>query len=143
MHKYRCASCGCIYGNSYGNWQENISQEAAFEDLPDNWVCPICSAGKDSFVKMQVVEITNYENIGTDIVDNEQPDNIQQKKNILKEIENTNQQIIDSKHNVYKKTKYWNQQNSADNLQTEALVRQIIEHLIKIEAKLDSIENKL
>lgn len=143
MHKYRCASCGYIYGNSHGNSQENILQEAAFEDLSDNWVCPICSAGKDNFVKMQVIEITSYENIGTDIADNEQPDNIQQRKNILEEIKNTNQQINNSKHNVYKKTKYWNQQDSADNLQTEALVRQIIEHLIKIEAKLDSIENKL
>lgn len=44
-NKYRCIVCGHIYDES----KENIK----FEDLPQDWVCPICKVGKDKFVKIE------------------------------------------------------------------------------------------
>lgn len=45
MMKYICDICGFVYDDE----QEAVK----FEDLPDNWVCPICGAGKDSFSKSE------------------------------------------------------------------------------------------
>jgi len=45
MVKYKCTVCGYIYDPAENN---NI----AFEDLPDDWVCPICGVGKDKFEKI-------------------------------------------------------------------------------------------
>ena len=42
--KYRCRFCGYIY--------DNDSEEVAFEDLPENLVCPLCGASKSDFVKI-------------------------------------------------------------------------------------------
>ena len=43
--KYRCTVCGYIYDPA-----ENSN--VAFEDLPDDWVCPVCGVGKDKFDKI-------------------------------------------------------------------------------------------
>ncbi len=42
MKKYLCVVCGYIYDP-----KEN--DNVAFEDLADDWVCPLCHAGKDDF----------------------------------------------------------------------------------------------
>ncbi len=42
--KYLCEICGYIYDEE----KEGIK----FEDLPEDWVCPICNASKDDFSKM-------------------------------------------------------------------------------------------
>ena len=42
MDKYRCIVCGYIYDPVENG---NI----AFEDLPEDWVCPECGVGKDQF----------------------------------------------------------------------------------------------
>jgi|GEM_PF-4922755 len=63
---------------------------------------------------------------------------------LTKQIENTNQQMMASKNDVYKKTKYWNQQ--ASNIKDsyiEELIKQLIIQLTRIEAKLNNIENIL
>ncbi len=44
MDKYICLVCGYVYDPKENN---NI----AFEDLPDDWRCPVCSVGKDQFTK--------------------------------------------------------------------------------------------
>ena len=41
MAKYKCLLCGYIY--------DNAVESVKFEDLPDDWTCPLCGAGKDSF----------------------------------------------------------------------------------------------
>lgn len=41
---YRCTICGHIY--------DNAKEEIKFEDLPDDWVCPMCGVGKDMFEKI-------------------------------------------------------------------------------------------
>ena len=45
MEEYRCTACDWIY-----NPEENGN--VSFEDLPDDYVCPICGVGKDMFEKV-------------------------------------------------------------------------------------------
>jgi rubredoxin len=45
MKKYVCDACGYVYDPAENN-------NVAFEDLPDDWVCPECGVGKDEFSEM-------------------------------------------------------------------------------------------
>jgi rubredoxin len=49
MKKYVCDVCGYIYDPAEGDADGKISAGTSFENLPDDWVCPMCGAGKDSF----------------------------------------------------------------------------------------------
>jgi rubredoxin len=49
MKKYTCTICGYIYDPAAGDPDSGIAPETAFEDLPEDWVCPVCGVGKDSF----------------------------------------------------------------------------------------------
>ena len=49
MKKYVCEVCGYEYDPAIGDIENGVAAGTAFEDLPDDWTCPICSAGKDSF----------------------------------------------------------------------------------------------
>jgi rubredoxin len=49
MEKYVCDVCGYIYDPSVGDPDGNIKPGTAFAALPEDWVCPMCGAGKDSF----------------------------------------------------------------------------------------------
>ena len=49
MAKYRCVLCGYIYDEDEGDPESNIPPGTRFEDLPEDWVCPICGASKDEF----------------------------------------------------------------------------------------------
>ena len=49
MKKYVCKVCGYVYDPAQGDPENNIPAGTAFEDLPDNWVCPDCGADKSSF----------------------------------------------------------------------------------------------
>lgn len=49
MEKYVCKVCGYVYDPEEGDPDSNIESGTAFEDLPDDWVCPICGAGKEEF----------------------------------------------------------------------------------------------
>ncbi|MCK4665275.1 rubredoxin, partial [Candidatus Dependentiae bacterium] len=49
MKKYRCLVCGWDYDPAIGDASSGIEPGTAFDDLPDNWVCPVCGAGKDQF----------------------------------------------------------------------------------------------
>jgi rubredoxin len=49
MDKYVCAVCGYIYDPALGDPENGIAAGTTFEDLPDEWVCPVCGAGKDQF----------------------------------------------------------------------------------------------
>jgi len=53
MEKYLCTVCGYIYDPAKGDPDNNIEPGTSFENLPDNWTCPECGVGKDSF---EVVE---------------------------------------------------------------------------------------
>jgi len=49
MKKYKCLMCGYIYDPAVGDPENGITAGTAFEDLPDDWVCPECGVGKDEF----------------------------------------------------------------------------------------------
>ena len=49
MSKYKCSVCGYVYNPAKGDAKGDIPPGTAFEDLPDNWVCPVCGASKDKF----------------------------------------------------------------------------------------------
>ena len=49
MQKYKCTLCNYIYDPEVGDSDSGIIPGTAFEDLPDNWVCPECGAGKEDF----------------------------------------------------------------------------------------------
>lgn len=49
MKKYICNVCGWIYDPAVGDPEGNIAPGVAFADLPEDWVCPVCSVGKDEF----------------------------------------------------------------------------------------------
>jgi rubredoxin len=49
MEKYICNVCGYIYDPATGDPNANIDQGISFENLPENWVCPICGVGKEDF----------------------------------------------------------------------------------------------
>ena len=43
-NRYQCSICGYIYDDS--------KEEVKFEDLPEDWTCPLCGVGKDKFIKL-------------------------------------------------------------------------------------------
>lgn len=49
MKKYVCDVCGYVYDPKAGDPDNNIAAGTAFEDLPDDWTCPICGAPKSEF----------------------------------------------------------------------------------------------
>ena len=49
LKKYQCSVCGFIYNPNYGDPTKGIKPGTAFEDLPDDWVCPVCGSSKDKF----------------------------------------------------------------------------------------------
>lgn len=49
MKKYVCTVCGYVYDPAEGDPANGIEPGTAFEDLPDDWCCPECGVGKDSF----------------------------------------------------------------------------------------------
>lgn len=51
MDKYVCTVCGYVYDPAKGDPETGIAPGTAFDALPDDWVCPICGAGKEAFEK--------------------------------------------------------------------------------------------
>ncbi len=47
--RYICANCGYIYDPAAGDPMNNIPSGTPFEDLPEEWVCPMCYASQDQF----------------------------------------------------------------------------------------------
>ena len=49
MQKYICDVCGYIYDPILGDPDSGIEPNTPFEDIPDDWVCPVCGAAKSQF----------------------------------------------------------------------------------------------
>lgn len=47
MKKYVCDTCGWIYDPAVGDPENGIAPGTAFEDLPDDFTCPLCGVGKE------------------------------------------------------------------------------------------------
>lgn len=53
MDKYVCDICGWEYDPAVGDPDNGIAPGTPFEDLPDDFVCPLCAVGKDQFSKVE------------------------------------------------------------------------------------------
>ena len=51
MEKWRCKVCDWIYYPATGDPENWVAAGTAWEAVPEDWVCPICGAGKDEFEK--------------------------------------------------------------------------------------------
>lgn len=48
--KYVCP-CGYVYDEAIGDPENGISAGTKFQDIPDDWTCPVCGLGKDMFTE--------------------------------------------------------------------------------------------
>jgi len=53
MAKYRCTVCGYIYDPEVGDPDGGIKPGTPFEEIPDDWVCPVCGAAKSEFERIE------------------------------------------------------------------------------------------
>jgi rubredoxin len=51
MDKYVCTVCGYVYDPEVGDPDSGIAPGTAFEDIPDDWACPLCGVDKSMFEK--------------------------------------------------------------------------------------------
>ena len=54
LPKWKCSVCGYIYDPEKGDPEHAIDPGTSFDDLPEDWVCPICSSPKTVFRKMDL-----------------------------------------------------------------------------------------
>jgi rubredoxin len=52
MNRYECTLCGFVYNEAEGYPEGGIAPGTKWEDLPADWVCPLCGASKDDFEKL-------------------------------------------------------------------------------------------
>ncbi|THB67637.1 MAG: rubredoxin [Desulfovibrio sp.] len=53
MDKYVCDVCGWEYDPAAGDPDTDVAPGTAFEDIPEDWVCPVCGAPKSEFSKVE------------------------------------------------------------------------------------------
>lgn len=51
--KYWCTVCSYVYDPAQGDPDAGIKPGTAFEDLPNDWICPVCGVGKDKFERKE------------------------------------------------------------------------------------------
>lgn len=52
MIKYTCSVCGYVYDPDKGDPDNGVESGTAFEDLPSDWVCPLCGADQTLFERI-------------------------------------------------------------------------------------------
>ena len=53
MDKWKCTVCGYIYDPKEGDPDGGIEPGTSFDDLPDDWACPVCGAEKSEFERVE------------------------------------------------------------------------------------------
>jgi pyruvate oxidase len=53
MARWKCQVCGYVYDEALGEKATGTLPGTRFTDLPPDWLCPICQAGKDSFLRLE------------------------------------------------------------------------------------------
>ncbi|MCX6306786.1 MAG: rubredoxin [Bacteroidetes bacterium] len=53
LPKYKCTVCGHVYDPLTGDPDSGIAPGTPFEDIPDDWVCPVCGVGKEDYIMMR------------------------------------------------------------------------------------------
>jgi len=56
MKKYTCKVCGFVYDPVKGYPDDDIAPNTPFEDLSENWLCPVCGAPKENFYSGDIDE---------------------------------------------------------------------------------------
>jgi rubredoxin len=54
MKVLMCMNCGWIYDSSVGDPESGIAPGTLWEDVPEDWKCPDCNAGKNDFDMVEV-----------------------------------------------------------------------------------------
>ncbi len=49
MKKYECTVCGFVYDEAIGDLDNGIAPGTKWEDLPEEYTCPLCGVGKEDF----------------------------------------------------------------------------------------------
>ena len=49
MKSYKCLGCDYIYNPAKGDSEAKIPAGTSFNDLPEDWCCPVCGIDKSSF----------------------------------------------------------------------------------------------
>ena len=52
MDNYECTVCGYIFDEAEGDPDNGVAAGTKWDDVPADWVCPLCGAAKDAFQKM-------------------------------------------------------------------------------------------
>jgi len=50
--QWSCMYCGYVYDEAVGCPQAGVAPGTPWEDLPEDWCCPMCSAGKSDFQRL-------------------------------------------------------------------------------------------
>jgi len=51
MNKYEC-TCSYVYDEAVGDPDNGVDPGTKWDDVPEDWACPLCGLGKDEFTKM-------------------------------------------------------------------------------------------
>jgi rubredoxin len=51
MDRYVCTVCGYVYDPANGDPDNGVAPGTKFQDIPDEWTCPVCGADKSQFEK--------------------------------------------------------------------------------------------
>lgn len=49
MQRWRCTVCNYVYDPAEGDPDGGVTSGTAFEEIPDDWLCPVCQVGKEHF----------------------------------------------------------------------------------------------
>ena len=55
MEKWVCVVCGYVYDPEIGDPDSGVAPGTSWEDVPEDWVCPLCAVGKDQFEKKKKI----------------------------------------------------------------------------------------
>ncbi len=53
MKKFVCDVCGWEYDEELGDIDNDIEPGTEFDELPEDFICPLCGAGKDEFTEVE------------------------------------------------------------------------------------------
>lgn len=53
MRKFECMVCGYIYEEELGDPDNGVDAGTKWENVPEDWVCPLCGVGKDEFQEVK------------------------------------------------------------------------------------------
>ena len=54
MKKFECLICGWIYDEALGASEEGIAPGTTWEDVPEDWACPVCGSSKEDFNMIEI-----------------------------------------------------------------------------------------